>query len=102
MTDSTSPTYDRDDIVPLADGPLGETATPPAPAFDLDEDGPGEEGAAIEARSLRATVREDLRRGRHWAGGRVEAARDHIRQAPTRALAYGLGAGVIVGLMLRR
>lgn len=52
--------------------------------------------------SLRQSVREDLRKGRAWADGRVGAAREHIRQAPTRALAYGLGAGLIVGLMLRR
>ncbi len=103
MTDATTPIHDRDDMVPLAEGPPGQAAaTPPAPAFDLDSDGPGEDAAAPEARSLRAAVREDLRKGLYWADGRIEAARDHIRQTPTRALAYGLGAGVIVGLMLRR
>lgn len=102
MTDVTSPTYDRDDIVPLTDGPMGEAATPPGPAFDLDSDGVEDSTEASTAGSLRSAVRQDLRKGLYWADGRVEAARDHIRQAPTRALAYGLGAGLIVGLMLRR
>jgi hypothetical protein len=102
MTDATSPTHDRDDIVPLADGPVAKAATPPGPAFDLDNDGMEHETAASAAGSLRAAVRKDLRKGLHWADGRVEAARNRIRQAPTRALAYGLGAGLIFGLMFRR
>jgi hypothetical protein len=102
MTDATPSTHDRDDIVPLAEGPMGQAATPPGPAFNIGGDG-SDEGATNSAkRSLRSAVRDDLRKGRDWADGRVEAARDQIRQAPTRALAYGLGAGVIVGLMLRR
>lgn len=102
MTDATSPTYDRDDVVPLADGPLGETATLAGPAFDPGGEGLDEAPTSSEPRSLRTAVREDLRKGLYWADGRVGAAREHIRQAPTRALAYGLGAGLIVGLMLRR
>ncbi len=102
MTDATPPTHDRDDIVPLANGPMGQAATPPAPAFSLDGDGADEDAVNAGKRSLRRAIRDDLRKGRFWADGRVEAARDQIREAPTRALAYGLGAGVFVGLMLRR
>jgi len=102
MTDATTPTHDRDDIVRLAEGPMGQTATPPAPAFNLDGDGPDEDATNSGRRSLRAAVRDDLRKGRFWADGRVEAARDYIRQTPTRALAYGLGVGLVLGVMLRR
>lgn len=102
MTDATSSTHDRDEIIPLAEGPMGQAATPPAPAFSRGGVGPDEDAENSGRRSLRRAVRDDLRKGRSWADGRVEAARDQIRQAPTRALAYGLGAGVIVGLMLRR
>lgn len=102
MPDATSPTHQRDGTPSFADDPTADTVTPLAAAFEVEAEVPDRDAASPSERSLRAAVRKDLREGLSWADGRVEAARGHIRQAPTRALAYGLGAGLLVGLMLRR
>ncbi|HEV7352839.1 MAG TPA: hypothetical protein VGN74_06915 [Brevundimonas sp.] len=93
MTDPTP--RDHDALAAPADSPMSGPGF--APGVDLDSVAP-----PTRSPSLRQSVREDLRKGRAWADGRVQATREHIREAPTRALAYGLGAGLIVGLMLRR
>jgi hypothetical protein len=99
MTDTSTTLYDRDDIVPAGDLP-----SPPAGGRAGDVYG---EDVAVDPdtgprASLRQTVREDLRKGFHWADGQVEATRERIRQEPTKALLYGVVGGLVLGLLLRR
>lgn len=98
MTESYSPT--ADDI--LSD--------------DLREDGPGErlgrqadtliadaEGRAFaRSEGIRKAVRSDLHQGRLWATEHAEQTRELIRDNPTKTALYALGAGVLIGLLLRR
>ena len=99
MTDPTPTPHDRDGALPPVDlSPSSPTETWTAAAPD---DVEGDRNHPPRG-ALRQAVRSDVRRGLGWAGGRLEATREHIRQAPARALAYGLGLGVILGLTLRR
>ena len=52
--------------------------------------------------SVRKAVREDLDHGRQWARHRTDAARDAIVEQPLVSTFYALGAGVLIGLLLRR
>lgn len=64
--------------------------------------------ADAEARSfardlgLRQAVRSDIETGRDWARERAFLARTRIEERPLKATAYALGAGVLIGLLLRR
>lgn len=52
--------------------------------------------------SIRQSLRQDLSAGRAWAGtARVQTERA-IRAQPVRAAAYAAGAGLVLGLLLRR
>lgn len=52
--------------------------------------------------SVRKAVREDLDHGRQWARTRVGATRDAITDQPMTSALYALGAGVLIGLLLKR
>lgn len=63
------------------------------------------EDAARERRrvaSVRRALREDLARGRAWGQARADQARLAVETEPLRATLYALGAGVVLGLLLRR
>ena len=62
-----------------------------------------DEGRSFEdTTSIRQAVREDADMIRQKVVGRVELARDGIRDNPMKTTLYALGVGVIVGLLLRR
>lgn len=52
--------------------------------------------------SVREAVREDVRHGRDWARSRAVRARETIQDQPLRTAAYAIGAGVLIGLLIRR
>lgn len=64
--------------------------------------------ADAEARSfarpggLRDAVRSDIETGKDWARERAVLARTRIEEKPLKATIYALGAGVLIGLLLRR
>lgn len=96
MTD-LNPTLNAEDIVDDAD----------AERARLDRAG-DRWMADAEARSfardqgLRRAVRSDLETGRDWARDRAVVARRRIEEEPLKATLYALGAGVLIGLLLRR
>ena len=53
-------------------------------------------------RPLRAAIPEDLHEGRLWMVRRADHAREAVQDEPIRASLYALGAGVLIGLLLRR
>jgi len=83
---------------------------------DLREDGPGErlgrkadaliadaEGRAFaKSEGIRKAVRSDLHQGRLWADERASQTRELIRDKPMKTALYAIGAGVLIGLLLRR
>lgn len=63
------------------------------------------EDAARERRrvaSVRRALGEDLAQGRAWSRARADQARLAVEAEPLRATLYALGAGVVLGLLLRR
>jgi ElaB/YqjD/DUF883 family membrane-anchored ribosome-binding protein len=62
----------------------------------------GESRSFEPTTSLRRAVREDIGQGRDWARARADAARDAIVDQPLSSTLYALGAGVLIGLLLRR
>ena len=52
--------------------------------------------------SLRQAVRDDLDNGRQWARHTAEATREQIVEEPLKAALYAVGAGILIGLLLRR
>lgn len=61
------------------------------------------EGRAFaKSEGIRKAVRSDLHQGRLWATGHAEQTRELIRDNPTKTALYAIGAGVLIGLLLRR
>ncbi len=54
------------------------------------------------AQRLRAAVRQDVARSRLWAARRIQRTRTAIQTEPVRAGLYALGAGLLLGLLMRR
>ncbi|CAN5232551.1 hypothetical protein BH10PSE1_BH10PSE1_17820 [soil metagenome] len=52
--------------------------------------------------SVRQAVRDDLTQARQIAREKAEAARDAIVEQPLKTALYAVGAGVLIGLLLRR
>ncbi len=52
--------------------------------------------------SVRRAVREDLHEGRLWARAKADATREAIVEQPLKTALYAIGAGVLIGLLLRR
>lgn len=52
--------------------------------------------------SIRQAVREDLNHTREWARSRATSTREAIVDEPIKAALYAFGAGVLIGLLLRR
>lgn len=52
--------------------------------------------------SVRQAVREDLHEGRQWVREKADATRDAIVEQPLKTTLYAIGAGVMIGLLLRR
>lgn len=95
MTD-VNPTLNADDIVD--DGDLART---------LDAEGgrllvEGEQRAFAREQGLRQALRNDIETGRYWARDRATRARTAIEDQPIKATLYALGAGVLIGILLRR
>ncbi|MCG2662510.1 DUF883 C-terminal domain-containing protein [Brevundimonas sp.] len=62
----------------------------------------GERRSFENTTSLRQALREDAELIRSKLVGRVETARDGIRDEPMKTTLYALGVGVIIGMLLRR
>ncbi|EDX80401.1 hypothetical protein BBAL3_1558 [Brevundimonas sp. BAL3] len=62
----------------------------------------GERRSFEDTTSLRQALREDAELIRSKVVGRVETARDGIRDEPMKTTLYALGVGVIIGMLLRR
>ncbi len=98
MTESYTPTADdilSDDL--REEGPaqrLGRQAD----ALIADAEG----RAFARSEGIRKAVRSDLHQGRLWAKDHAEQTRELIRDNPTKTALYALGAGVVLGLLLRR
>lgn len=61
------------------------------------------EGKAFaSSEGIRKAVRSDLHRGRLWADERTAQTREIIRDKPMKTALYAIGAGVVIGLLLRR
>ncbi|WGM48228.1 hypothetical protein KOAAANKH_03124 [Brevundimonas sp. NIBR10] len=52
--------------------------------------------------SIRQAVREDLSQTREWARSRAASTREAIVDEPIKVALYAVGAGVLIGLLLRR
>jgi ElaB/YqjD/DUF883 family membrane-anchored ribosome-binding protein len=98
MTESYSPT--ADDILSddLRDDRPGERLGRQADTLIADAEGK----AFATSEGIRKTVRSDLHRGRLWADEQTAMARDAIRDRPMKTALYAIGAGVLIGLLLRR
>ncbi|NBW06720.1 MAG: hypothetical protein EBR82_01690 [Caulobacteraceae bacterium] len=98
---------------------MTESYTPTADDIlsdDLREEGPAQrlgrqadtliadaEGRAFaKAEGIRKAVRSDLHQGRLWATEHAEQTREVIRDNPMKTALYAIGAGVLIGLLLRR
>ena len=62
----------------------------------------GERRSFEDTTSLRQALRDDAELIRSKVVGRVETARDGIRDEPMKTTLYALGVGVIIGMLLRR
>ncbi|KDP95522.1 hypothetical protein ER13_17390 [Brevundimonas sp. EAKA] len=62
----------------------------------------GERRSFEDTTSLRQALRDDAELIRSKVVGRVETARDGIRDQPMKTTLYALGVGVIIGMLLRR
>lgn len=96
MTD-INPTLNAEDIV---DDFASDRAT-------LDQEGDrwmaeGEPRAFAREQGLRQALRDDIDTGREWARDRATLARTRIEEEPLKATLYALGAGVLIGILLRR
>lgn len=61
-----------------------------------------ERRASNATTSVRKAIREDLDHGREWTRAKVDSTRDAIVEQPLTSTLYALGAGVLIGLLLRR
>jgi hypothetical protein len=61
-----------------------------------------ERKAFAREQGLRQALATDIEAGRDWATDRATLARTRIRAEPLKASLYALGAGVLIGLVLRR
>lgn len=62
----------------------------------------GERKAFAREQGLRQALRNDIDTGRDWARDRASLARSRIEEEPLKATLYALGAGVLLGILLRR
>lgn len=62
----------------------------------------GEQRAFAREQGLRQALRSDIEAGRYWARDRATLARTAIEDQPMKATLYALGAGVLIGILLRR
>lgn len=60
------------------------------------------EDASFSPRPLRRAVREDAAEFRAWGRERAGQVREAVEGEPVKATLYALGAGVLIGLLLRR
>jgi len=98
MTDPYTPT--ADDILSddLREEGSGERLSRQADTLIADAEG----RAFARSEGIRKAVRSDLHQGRLWATEHAEQTRELIRDNPTKTALYALGAGVLLGLLLRR
>lgn len=79
------------------------TLNPTAPSHD---DGGADplngDRDAPRVESVRGAIREDVAEARAWVRERAERAQEAVRDDPIRATLYALGAGVLIGLLMRR
>ncbi|MBX3476044.1 MAG: hypothetical protein KF910_00380 [Brevundimonas sp.] len=90
---------------PVADDIVDDAFDRPSAALDHAADRILLEDAAAARRqvaSVRQAVREDLAQGRHWGRERLVRTRRAIEAEPQRAALYALGAGLLLGLLMRR
>lgn len=60
------------------------------------------EDSSFAPRPLRRAVREDASELRAWGRERAGRVREAVEGEPVKATLYALGAGVLIGLLLRR
>ncbi|MEQ7155376.1 hypothetical protein [Brevundimonas aurifodinae] len=97
MTD-LNPTLNAEDIVDDIDTGRDETLDAEGDRWMVD----GERRAFAREQGLRQALRSDLDTGRSWARDRATLARARIEEEPMKATLYALGAGVLIGILLRR
>ena len=79
--------------------PAGSSTSPyDAPAYQAQAEG----RPFAPTTSLRQAVLDDVGQGREWARHTAEATREAIVDQPLKATLYAVGAGVLIGLLLRR
>ena len=62
----------------------------------------GERRSFEDTTSIRQALRDDAELIRIKVVGRVETARDGIRDEPMKTTLYALGVGVLIGMLMRR
>ncbi len=62
----------------------------------------GERKAFAREQGLRQALRSDIDAGRGWARDRASLAKSRIEEEPLKATLYALGAGLLIGILLRR
>ena len=90
---------------PVADDIVDDGFDRPSAVLDRAADRILLEDAERERRrveSLRQAVREDVAHGREWTRQTAARARQAVEAEPMKATLYALGAGVLLGLLLRR
>ena len=97
MTQTPIAPSSPDDIVTEDDGPT-QRLDRQADAILAE----GETRSFEDTTSLRQALREDAAMIRSKLAGRVETARDGIRDEPMKTTLYALGIGVIIGMLMRR
>lgn len=96
MTD-INPTLNAEDIVDDIDT-RRETLDTEGDRWMVD----GERKAFAREQGLRQALRNDIDTGRTWARDRATLARTRIEEEPMKATLCALGAGVLIGILLRR
>ena len=90
---------------PVADDIVDDGFDRPSALLDRAADRILLEDAARERRrvdSLRRAMAASSRMAREWGRARAEQARLAVETEPMKATLYALGAGVVLGLLLRR
>lgn len=74
------------------------------PTTDTIKQAPEEAVDSVEKHvaSIRHSVRRDLRAGKDWACARRDSLVRRARDKPVKTAAYAVGAGLLMGMLLRR
>ena len=79
---------------------IDDTRTPTSGAYGEPRTFGSAERPATQ--SIRQSLREDASTGRAWARDKGQALETAIRAEPVKSAAYAVGAGLLLGLLLKR